>query len=47
MATLPTRVLLVYPPSRTQSHHGCPAGILMLAAVLDKAGYKAHVLAEG
>jgi anaerobic magnesium-protoporphyrin IX monomethyl ester cyclase len=40
----PPSVLLVYPPSRTQSHYSCPMGMLMLAAVLDKAGYQVRLL---
>lgn len=39
-----TRVLLVYPPSRTQSHRSCPLGLLMLAAVLEKAGFQVRLL---
>jgi len=39
-----TRVLLVYPPSRTQNHFSCPMGMLMLAAVLEKAGCHVHLL---
>lgn len=38
------RVLLVYPPSRTQSHYSCPVGLLMLGAVLEQAGHEVHVL---
>ena len=38
MSQKPIRILLVYPPSKTQSHGKCPMGILMLAAVLEKAG---------
>ncbi|MEN6448878.1 MAG: radical SAM protein [Thermoguttaceae bacterium] len=37
-------VLLIYPPSRTQSHRGCPMGLMMLAAVLEKAGHRVHLL---
>ena len=44
MPTPSARVLLVYPPSRTQSHRDCPSGILMLAAVLETAGYEIHLL---
>jgi anaerobic magnesium-protoporphyrin IX monomethyl ester cyclase len=44
MTTEPARILLVYPPSRTQSHFSCPMGMLMLAAVLEKAGYRVHLL---
>lgn len=39
-----TRVLLVYPPSRTQSHGTCPVGLLTLGAVLERAGHEVHVL---
>lgn len=38
------RVLLVYPPSRTQLHGSCPVGPLALAAVLERAGHEVHVL---
>ena len=38
------RVLLVYPPSRTQAHDSCPLGLLMLGAVLEQAGHEVHVL---
>ena len=38
------RILLIYPPSQTQSHLSCPMGIMMLAAVLEKAGYDVHIL---
>lgn len=38
------RVLLVYPPSRSQSHSSCPAGLLMLSAVLDQSGYEVRIL---
>jgi len=44
MTTEPARILLVYPPSRTQSHFSCPMGMLMLAAVLEKAGYCVRLL---
>ncbi len=30
--------MLVYPPSSSQRHESCPAGLLMLAAVLERAG---------
>lgn len=39
-----SKVLLVYPPSRTQSHYSCPMALTMLAAVLEKAGYQVHLL---
>ncbi len=38
------RVLLIYPPSRTQRHSSCPAGIMMLGAVLERAGHEVHLL---
>lgn len=38
------RVLLIYPPSKTQLHRSCPMGILLLAAILEKAGYEVHIL---
>ncbi len=44
MTTEPARILLVYPPSRTQSHLSCPMGMLMLAAVLEKAGHSVRLL---
>jgi anaerobic magnesium-protoporphyrin IX monomethyl ester cyclase len=44
MPPSPAQILLIYPPSRTQSHHSCPMGMLMLAAVLEKAGYRVHLL---
>jgi anaerobic magnesium-protoporphyrin IX monomethyl ester cyclase len=37
------RTLLVYPPSK-QTHQSCPMGLLMLAAVLEKAGVEVHIL---
>lgn len=37
-------ILLVYPPSRTQVHSGCPMGMLMLAAVLERAGHRVQLL---
>ena len=39
-----TRILLIYPPSRTQSHFGCPMGMMMLAAVLERAGNEVRLL---
>jgi anaerobic magnesium-protoporphyrin IX monomethyl ester cyclase len=44
MSAPAAKILLVYPPSRTQSHRSCPMGMLMLAAVLEKAGYEVHLL---
>lgn len=45
MSQRPIRTLLIYPPSNTQSHGKCPMGIMMLAAVLEKAGnYEIHLL---
>ena len=38
------RVLLIYPPSRTQNHLSCPMGILMIAAVLEQAGHQVTLL---
>ncbi len=38
------RVMLVYPPSRTQLHYSCPVGLLMLGAVLEQAGHEVHIL---
>lgn len=38
------RILLVYPPSRSQSHGSCPAALTMLGAVLESAGYEVHLL---
>jgi anaerobic magnesium-protoporphyrin IX monomethyl ester cyclase len=37
------RTLLIYPPSN-QTHQSCPMGLLMLAAVLEKAGIDVHIL---
>ena len=39
-----TKILLIYPPSRTQSHFSCPMGLLMLGAVLENAGYDVRLL---
>ncbi len=44
MSDRPAKVLLIYPPSRTQSHFTCPMGLLMLAAVLEKAGQRPRLL---
>jgi anaerobic magnesium-protoporphyrin IX monomethyl ester cyclase len=38
------RVLLVYPPSRTQWHLSCPMGLMILGAVLEKNGYEVELL---
>jgi anaerobic magnesium-protoporphyrin IX monomethyl ester cyclase len=38
------KILLIYPPSRTQSHHSCPMGLLMLGAVLERAGHSVRLL---
>jgi anaerobic magnesium-protoporphyrin IX monomethyl ester cyclase len=37
------RTLLIYPPSN-QMHQSCPMGLLMLAAMLEKAGMEVHIL---
>jgi anaerobic magnesium-protoporphyrin IX monomethyl ester cyclase len=39
-----TRVLLVYPPSRTQMHETCPCSLTMLGAVLENAGHEVRLL---
>ncbi len=39
-----TRILLIYPPSRSQSHETCPTGLMLLGAVLDRAGYEVVLL---
>lgn len=44
MSVPAVKILLIYPPSRTQSHRSCPMGMLMLAAVLEKAGCQVHLL---
>ncbi len=44
MSAPAAKILLIYPPSRTQSHYSCPMGLLMLGAVLEKAGYQVHLL---
>ncbi|MCA9592017.1 MAG: cobalamin-dependent protein [Myxococcales bacterium] len=41
---MPSKVLLVYPPSRTQLHESCPAALTMLAAVLEGAGHRVQLL---
>lgn len=38
------KILLIYPPSKTQYHQSCPMGIQLLAAVLEKAGHEVHLL---
>jgi methanogenic corrinoid protein MtbC1 len=38
------RILLIYPPSNTQIHTSCPMGMLMIAAILENAGYEVHIL---
>jgi len=43
-ALAPLRVALVYPPSRTQAHYTPPVGLLMLGAVLERAGHRVHLL---
>ena len=43
MKQIPIRVLLIYPPSK-QVHQDFPMGMLMLAAVLEKAGHEVHLL---
>ena len=40
----PIRVLLIYPPSKIQTHTNCPLGLLLLAAILEKAGHTVFVL---
>jgi anaerobic magnesium-protoporphyrin IX monomethyl ester cyclase len=44
MSAQPIRTLLIYPPSRTQSHYACPLGMQMLAAVLEKSGCEVRLL---
>ena len=44
MADSTATVMLVYPPSRTQSHSSCPMALTMLAAELEKAGHRVHLL---
>ncbi len=41
---MPSRVLLIYPPSRTQNHESCPAALTMLAAVLERDGCDVRLL---
>jgi anaerobic magnesium-protoporphyrin IX monomethyl ester cyclase len=38
------RVLLIYPPSRSQTHDTCPASLTLLGAVLERAGYQVCLL---
>ncbi len=38
------RLLLVYPPSRTQNHYTPPLALTILAAVLENAGHHVHLL---
>jgi radical SAM superfamily enzyme YgiQ (UPF0313 family) len=38
------KILLVYPPSKTQYHQSCPIGIQLLAAVLEKNGHEVILL---
>lgn len=40
----PVRVLLIYPPSRSQMHESCPAALMMLGVVLEQAGVEVRVL---
>jgi anaerobic magnesium-protoporphyrin IX monomethyl ester cyclase len=44
MSASAVKILLIYPPSRTQSHRSCPMGMMMLAAVLEKAGHEVHLV---
>jgi anaerobic magnesium-protoporphyrin IX monomethyl ester cyclase len=44
MSIASAKILLIYPPSRTQSHLACPMGMLMLAAVLEQAGHEVRLL---
>ena len=44
MSDAAATIMLVYPPSRTQSHHSCPMGLTMLASVLEEAGHRVHLL---
>lgn len=44
MSEKKARILLIYPPSRAQRHGTCPLGMLLLAAVLEKAGHQVHLL---
>jgi len=40
----PVRVLLVYPPSRSQLHESCPTGLTMVGAALEQAGFEVRLL---
>ncbi len=44
MSSSPARILLIYPPSQSQSHSSCPMGMLMLASVLEQAGHQVQLL---
>ncbi len=44
MSAESARILLIYPPSRTQNHLACPMGMMMLAAVLEQAGHQVRLL---
>lgn len=44
MSEASARILLIYPPSRTQTHANCPAGLTLLGAVLEKAGHRVRLL---
>ena len=44
MSKMNSHVLFIYPPSRSQTHANCPTGMLMLAAMLEKAGYRISLL---
>lgn len=44
MSSPSASILLVYPPSRTQSHASCPMGMQMLGAVLERAGHRVQLL---
>lgn len=39
-----SKVLLVYPPSRTQEHESCPGALTMLGAVLEQNGHSVRLL---
>ena len=41
---MPARVLLIYPPSRTQTHESCPSSLTMLGAVLEQAGHQVQLV---
>lgn len=38
------KILLIYPPSKTQYHQSCPMGIQLLAAVLEEYGHQVILL---